>query len=65
MAESASAQGNPTSSDVAGIVTDFNALLLKLRQGNDFIFLWAIERNGEPEDFSNAVTIMAHSLMNK
>lgn len=33
---------------------------MKVRQGNDFIFLWAIERNGEPEDLSNAVNIKLH-----
>ena len=33
---------------------------MRVRQGNDFIFLWAIERNGEPEDFSNAVNIRLH-----
>ena len=33
---------------------------MRIRQGNDFIFLWAIERNGEPEDFSNAVNIRLH-----
>ena len=33
---------------------------MRIRQGNDFIFLWAIERNGEPEDFSNAVNIKLH-----
>jgi hypothetical protein len=33
---------------------------MRIRQGNDFIFLWAIERSGEPEDFSNAVNIRLH-----
>jgi hypothetical protein len=33
---------------------------MRIRQGNDFIFLWAIERNGEPENFSNAVNIRLH-----
>src|SRR5690554_4450134 len=33
---------------------------MRIRQGNDFIFLWAIERDGEPEDFSNAVNIRLH-----
>lgn len=33
---------------------------MRIRQGNDFIFLWAIERNGEPEDFSNAVNVRLH-----
>ena len=33
---------------------------MRIRQGNDFIFLWAIERNGEPEDFSNAMNIRLH-----
>ena len=32
---------------------------MRIRQGNDFIFLWAIE-SGEPEDFSNAVNIRLH-----
>ena len=33
---------------------------MRIRQGNDFIFLWAIERNELPEDFSNAVNIKLH-----
>ena len=33
---------------------------MRVRQGNDFIFLWAIERNGEPENFNNAVNIRLH-----
>ena len=33
---------------------------MRIRQGNDFIFLWAIERNEVPEDFSNAVNIRLH-----
>lgn len=33
---------------------------MRIRQGNDFIFLWAIERNELPEDFSNAVNIRLH-----
>ena len=33
---------------------------MRIRQGNDFIFLWAIERNELPENFSNAVNIRLH-----
>ena len=33
---------------------------MRIRQGNDFIFLWAIERNGLPENLSNAVNVRLH-----
>jgi hypothetical protein len=33
---------------------------MRIRQGNDFIFLWTIERNELPEDFSNAENIRLH-----
>jgi hypothetical protein len=33
---------------------------MRIRQGNDFIFLWTIERNEVPEDFSNAENIRLH-----
>jgi hypothetical protein len=28
---------------------------MRIREGNDFIFLWALEREGLPEDFSKAI----------
>ena len=34
--------------------------IARIRKGNDFIFLWAIERNELPEDFSNAVNVRLH-----
>jgi hypothetical protein len=33
---------------------------MKIRQGNDFIFLWTIVRNGIPEDLDNAKNIKLH-----
>ncbi len=29
----------------------------KIRQGNDFTFVWAVNRNGVPEDFGRATDI--------
>ncbi len=29
----------------------------KIRQGNDFTFVWAVKRNGVPEDFGRATDI--------
>jgi hypothetical protein len=33
---------------------------MRVRQGNDFIFLWTIVRNGIPEDLDNAKNIKLH-----
>ena len=33
---------------------------MRIRQGNDFIFLWTIVRNGIPEDLGNAKNIKLH-----
>ena len=33
---------------------------MRIRQGNDFIFLWTIVRNGIPEDLDNAKNIKLH-----